>query len=1023
MTLLVTLAGSLLVLALAPVAAEAATFGIEKFFSGTCGEAYPECAQEGTAPYLEPKKPSKEESEREGYTQAAGRVPYGITDFQVNSEGTYPNKKPIGILTHLRTDVAPGFATAPAAVPACSLEEFGTEEQAGSGLYKPPTCKPETVIGEQKATVYVKDEGVEKDVAVTGTVYNLVQKPGQASLFGVAIELPESVVKEELSSLTGVSAPTIPVPAAGELAHTLIEGGVEYGKEAKGTNEGDYHDWFEVNVSPSLPILRSRLLFNGHSGDGAFLTNATECPGHTTTTLTLESKEGATDRQSYTPPISLSGCEKIPFEPKFRLSPETAQPDQPDGITTEVEVPHNPKVEIDNSDVRTGTVSLPEGMTLNPSAAHGLGVCTAAQANLHTAGLGNACPADSVLGTDTLETPNLPAGSLTGDVYLGGPESGPITGPPFTIYIEAQSPRYGVAVRVQGSVTPNPVTGRVSATFDENPEQPLGNLILQFKTGALAPVANPLACGAATSNGSFTGFSGGSALSALESFGVACSGTPPFSLSQSTGNAPPTAGAASAYTLNIARADGQQFLSQVKTVLPEGLVGLIPTVTRCGEAQANSGECPAASKIGVVAVEAGAGPMPYAFSGNVYLTGPYDGAPFGLSIVVPTVAGPFNFGNVITRATINVEPYTARVITTATVPTIVQGVPIRLKRLNVEINKPGFLHNPTNCGVLNTESTFSGLVQTGLAAGATQSLSTPFQVGNCSALAFKPSFGSATGAKTSKANGASLETTINMPAGDSNIKSVLVQLPKQLPSRLTTLQKACTEAVFNRNPYSCPSGSFVGGVRANTPTLSAKLKGPAILVSHGGAAFPDLDLLLEGEGIRVILVGNTKISSSGITTTNFASPPDVPVSSITVNLPIGAHSALTANGNVCAASKLVMPTTLTGQNGVVVKQNTAIKVAGCGVQIISHRIAGHKLVLEVKTFAAGRISIKGGKDLKTVSRRLSKARTVTLKIPLSHGGLAALQRRRKLKISVRVAFVPKQKKVGNSAATTAVKFK
>ena len=414
---------------------------------------------------------------------------------------------------------------------------------------------------------------------------------------------------------------------------------------------------------------------------------------------------------------------------------------------------------------------------------------------------------------------------------------------------------------------------------------------------------------------------------------------------------------------------------------------------------------------------AGAGPTPFLFTGGtVYLTGPYNGAPYGLSIVVPAVAGPFSLGNVVTRATINVDPYTARVTVTSVLPTIFKGIPLRLRGVTVAINKQGYLINPTNCSTFATESTVSGFTP-GSSAVATQSLSSPFQVNNCGGLAFKPSFKSKTSAKTSKANGASLETTLNIGAGQTNFKSVMVQLPKQLPSRLTTLQKACPEAVFATNPYSCPSGSFVGGARANTPTLPGKLQGPAIFVSHGGAAFPDLDLVMEANGVRVILVGNTKISN-GITTTTFASPPDVPVSSITVNLPIGAHSAVTANGSLCI-NPLTMPTTMIGQNGFKVTQKTKLTVAGCPVRIAGKKTIGNTAYITVQTYSAGRIS-GSGSNLKTVYRHLGKAeKTATLKVPLSNAGL---RRGRPLRVKLRVGFVPKTKSNGNSASTTTVVF-
>ncbi len=456
----------------------------------------------------------------------------------------------------------------------------------------------------------------------------------------------------------------------------------------------------------------------------------------------------------------------------------------------------------------------------------------------------------------------------------------------------------------------------------------------------------------------------------------------------------------------------------MQTTLPPGLVGAIPSVTLCTEAQANSNTCPATSQIGTASASSGSGPAPFAFNGGtVYMTGPYNGAPYGLAIVIPAVAGPFNLGPAIARAAINVNETTARVTTTAYIPTIVGGIPTRIRNLSVSINKQGFLYNPTNCGPLATESTLTGYTP-GVSGSVTQNISSPFQVGNCSALKFKPAFKASTNGKTSKANGASLTTTLTPVAGQANIKSVKVQLPKALPSRLTTLQKACTEAVFAANPLSCPSGSFVGGATVITPTLPGKMTGPAILVSHGGEAFPDLDLVVQSNGVRVVLVGNTDIKG-GITTTTFASTPDVPVTSVTVNLPIGSHSALAANANLCANS-LVMPTTITGQNGVVVKQNTKISVGNCGVRIVGHKVVGSTAFLTVQTYGAGRISGKGS-GLATVFRRFGSAQSrATLKVPLSGGGRS---RRRPFHVRLRVGFVPKAKGGKASAAFVTVSFR
>jgi hypothetical protein len=1027
-SLLALLVGVLVAVA-APAAAQGA-IGIEKFVAVNCDEGFEKCGEEpGPAtlfgPTGVPKEPSKEEAEKQGYTQAGGHVPFGVTDFKVTTVVTGKplptTEAPTAIVKHLRTDVAPGLATSPSAVPQCSGAEFGEAEALPkSGLFLAPTCSPETEIGKNEVTVYAGESA--GDVPISGKVYNLVQREGLASEFGVALKLPKPLTEAELGAIFKGSNPA--VEKEQYFAHTLIEGNVEWGKEPKGTNEGDYHDYFEVNVSESLPLIRSRLVFKGRVGNGSFITNATSCPGHNTTRLSLTGTEETTVTRPFTTPIGLSGCDKVPFEPSLVVTPGTTAFDQPDEITTDVGIPrHTGATEIDSAQLKTATVTLPEGMTLNPSAAAGLAACTPAQARIHSAEKGVGCPAASELGTVEITVPTLPEKEegtgevpLKGKIYLGGPESGPITGPPYVIYLDAESKRYGVSVRIKGETIPNEATGRVTTVFNENPEQPFTKASLHFGRGALTAIANPLTCGSAVSNATFVPYTTpeGATKAAMSAFTpTGCPNPIPFAPTQSTSNQTTTAGGNTSYTFSLTRPEGHQYLSQVKTTLPAGLVGQIPKATQCTEAQATSNTCPATSQIGTASAISGSGPTPFTFGGGaVYLTGPYHGAPFGLSIVVPAVAGPFNLGPVTTRATINVDPYTARVTTTATLPTIVKGIPTRLRGVTVSINKQGFLLNPTSCSPLATESTITSTF------GATQSLSSPLQLTACNALKFKPAFKAKTSARTSKANGASLETTLNEVPGNANVKSVKVQLPIALPSRLTTLQKACPAATFESNPFHCPGGSFVGGARANTPTLPDKLKGPAILVSHANAAFPDLDLVMEADGVRSILVGNTDIKK-GITTTTFASTPDVPVSSITVNLPIGSHSALTANRNLCR-NKLVMPTTLTGQNGTVVKQNTNIRVANCGVRIVGHKAVGNTLFLTVQTFAPGRVSGKGG-GLATRFRRFGKAqKRATLKVPLSRRGRS---RHKPFKVRVRVGFLPRAKGAPSSAAFVTVRFR
>ncbi len=953
-----------------------ASFGVQEhdFEAGTC--------MTSSCTYA-----SVETDHGEAYTQAAGHPPVGITAFEFNHRNGVLGKEPEGDVKDIRVDLPPGLAGDPQALPQCPISTFEKDE-----------CNPDTQVGTNELTVF---DGV-NDLTISGTVYDLQQPPGVPLDFGIHVAV------EPLVSV-----------------HIYLEGHVSW--------SSDYHEYFEIDNVPRegeilgvkvpLAVLKSKLIFDGRAGQGDFLTLPSACSSTTTSYLEVQSWEGQVSRTQTHTPVGVEGCGAVPFAPTAEIRPETAQSDEPDGVTAEVKIPQHADPEaIDTADIADARVTLPEGLTLDPSAARGLQACTAAEIAIGaTAPV--TCPPASRVGTVAIET-DLPPGSLAGNVYLGSPDGEPIAEPPYTIYLDAESV-YGVSVRLRGLVGPNPATGRLEATFAENPQLPFSDLALTFNGGAQAPLANPLTCGTAQTESIFTAFTGTSALSSTPFATTGCPAPLPFSLAQSTLNSSPDAGAYTSYTIDLNREDGQQYLSQVKTVLPAGLLGAIPSVALCGEPQAGEGTCATASQVGTATVSAGAGPEPYSFSGPVFLTGPYDGAPYGLSIPVPATAGPFDLGSgpcgcVLTRAAITVDPYSARVIATGALPTIVKGVPLRLRSVSVTIDRPDFIFNPTDCGSLATESTLTSTF------GATESPSSPFQVADCGALAFKPSLTASTDAHTSKADGAGLRVNLAQGAHQANIHSVSAQLPPQLVSRLTTLQKACPEATFAADPGSCPAGAKVGEATVATPVLANDLAGPAYLVSHGGAAFPDLDLVLEGGGVRVILVGNTNIAN-GITTSTFASIPDVPVSTFTLSLPMGSNSLLAANGSLCRQT-LAMPTTIAAQNGAQIKQSTGISVSGCParakrrrIRIVARRIIGHTLILKVQTFAPGRLSA-GGRDLRTAVHRLDRASTTTLKVTLTRAGLSALRRHRRLRLLVRVRFVPQRRGRSGSVASTTVTF-
>jgi hypothetical protein len=634
---------------------------------------------------------------------------------------------------------------------------------------------------------------------------------------------------------------------------------------------------------------------------------------------------------------SLTGCELLQFNPSLSVLPDTTRADEPAGTTVELDVPQAIQQfpALVTPELKDTTVTLPSGLSISPSAGDGLEGCSDEQIDLSSASLGS-CPNGSEIGSVKVTTPLLPE-ALEGQVYLGDPNCDPCTtadasdGNMYRIFLQFEGA--GVVVKTEGRIYTNPSTGQLTTTFKNLPQLPVKSVLLHFNSGLRAALATPQACGTFTGTADLTPWSSPITPDATPESqfnvdwngnGEACPAVWPFKPEFEAGTANPNAGQLTPLTVTFNREDREQDFSQIKVATPPGLLGNLSTVPLCGEPQADLGTCSVASQIGEMTVAAGPGSHPYYQKGMVYLTGPYKGAPFGLSIVVPTRAGPFNLGNIVVRATITVNPLTtALTVTTDPLPQIIDGIPLRLRKTNVTINRPGFIFNPTDCAQLHITATVSG------SQGTQTEESAPFAVSGCAGLPFGPKFTVATSGKTSRADGASLDAKLSVPAGaQSNIAKVKVELPKQLPSRLTTLQKACPDTVFDANPAACPADSAIGAVQAVTPILPVKLRGPVYFVSHGGAAFPNLVAVLQGYGVRVDLVGETFISAAGITSSTFTNIPDVPVSSFELFLPEGPDSALAANGNLCK-SKLVMPTSFVAQDGAQLKQNTPIEVTGC----------------------------------------------------------------------------------------------
>jgi hypothetical protein len=777
-------------------------------------------------------------------------------------------------------------------------------------------------------------------------------RPGDA---GLTVTSPNI---EESGEVRAIAVTVWGVPAAhehdAERGFECLAGGGNNGELGRPNPHGGA-ECFGGGLSADIPLK-------------PYLSNPTSC-APLTGSIEVDSWEHPLEwSRAETTVGPVTGCEEIHFDPAIEVAPTTRSAESSSGLDVTEVVPQawSEAFTLATSNLKDTKVVLPEGYTINPSAGNGLVGCTPVEyaAETSSSAPGAGCPPESKLGTVEIETPVL-AEKIAGNVYLAQPYENPFSEPGhpngslLALYVVAKAPDRGVIIKAAGRVEPNPVTGQLTTTFENTPQQPFSHLSLKFRQGAASPLVSPPACGSYTTVAELTPWSApaeprfsSSTLQIEDGVrGGPCppGGTPPLRPTVLAGTESNAASSYSPFYLRIAREDGEQELTGFSTVMPPGLTGNLTGIPFCpdaaieaargrtGQAELTEPSCPAASKVGHTIVEAGVGSVLAQTPGSLYLAGPFHGAPFSLVSITSATVGPFDLGTVVIRFALTINPTTAQVEVSPTgsepIPHIIKGIVTHVRDIRAYLDRPNFIINPTSCERMSIANVITG-------AGADPSnpadqdsvaTSTPFQTADCSSLQFKPDFQVSTSGKTSKADGASLTAKLTVPATlgtESNIREVKVELPKQLPSRLTTLQKACIAAQFDANPAGCPAASVVGHAKAITPILPVPLEGPAYFVSHGGEAFPSLVLVLQGYGVTIDLVGTTFISKAGITSSTFKTVPDAPVGSFELTLPEGRDSALAADGSLCA-SKLVMPTTFLAQNGVEIHQSTKIAVTGC----------------------------------------------------------------------------------------------
>ena len=893
----------------------------------------------------------------------AGSHPFDFT-FSFGLNMSAKERSAGGAMRDVELALPPGLVGDPHAVAQCTRQQFLSTAEGG--------CPPDTAVGVDEAspgTLYTW-----ADFTLMLPVYNMVPPAGVPAEFAFTAFGSTILIDAGVRSGSDYGITTI---ARNVGYHPVFNTITLWGVPGEAI-----HDRERCGVAVSGASTGCGYKVGGGDALRPLLTMPTSCEGPLTTTLTIDSwtkSLGSSSASVVThdatgKPVAMTGCEDLAFSPSLSAAPDTSFADTPAGLTVDVKVPQEGLLVGEGTataNIKDTTVTLPEGVAINPGQAAGLSACGPEEDGLTTPAEeasgqednGPAhCPNASQVGADEIETP-LVSKPLKGSVYVM-----PSDPPHVKLLVTAEGE--GVFVKLVGNVNLDEKTGRLTTTFEKTPELPFTDFKLSFSGGAQAALSTPTQCGTYTTTSDFTPWSSpfeqdvspfSSFVIAAGANGAPCPPDPlPFSPSMIAGSTTDQAGGFTSFSLLLTRPEDQQRIGALQFKTPEGLLGMIGKVPLCPEPQASEGTCSAASQIGHTVVEAGPGPYPLVVPqpgqppAPIYLTGGYKGAPYGLSIVVPLHVGPFTLQTQVVRARIEVNPITTQLtVTTDPLPTIIDGVPADLRAINAVIDRPGFMFNPTGC----EPSSFSGTATSD--QGATAPISSHFQMGSCRSLTFKPDFKVSTSGKTSRKDGASLDAKILYPTGElgdnqassqSNVKMVKVDLPKQLPSRLTTLQKACPSATFEANPAACPEDSRVGAATAITPVLPVTLTGPAYFVSYGGAKFPELVVVLQGYGVTVYLHGETFISKAGITSSTFRNVPDVPITSFELKLPEGPYSALAANGNLCT-TKLKMPTTFTGQNGAVIKQSTPVGVTGC---------PKHKTKKTVKT-KKKHASKKGGK--------------------------------------------------------------
>jgi hypothetical protein len=861
-----------------------------------------------------------------------------------------------GDLRDLHLEMPPGLLENPNVVGQCSAAAFHAPrvspfEASASG----ESCPDDSQVG----TVEVS-AAAEGGATRRFGLFNLAPPPGVPSEIGFApFGEPIVFAAEERPGPDGTYALTLNAVDVPQWinVHALrmtIWGtpwGVSHnGERGNCLNEAEpSFPWAKCSVGP--PSTKPPL---------AYLTMPTTCEGPLWFGARADAWQGPGEVATVAISPQLGGCEGLTFDPLAfgRLTDKKGA--SPTGFNFQL-TNDNSALTVPGSRIPSQTraleLTLPEGATINPSVAAGLGVCTPAQygGEAPTSPPGSGCPSDSKIGDFSVETP-LFAGQLQGAIYLAEPDDPGRPGAenPFdalvAVYLVARLPERGVLIRLAGELHPDPGSGQITARFDSLPELPYTNLQLNFREGQRAPLVTPPNCGTYLTQIQMSPWAGGarqvhlasesSVGSGIEG-GPCPSGTPPFRPAVSAGGLNSNAGSYTPYFVHIKRQDTEQEVTSYSLDLPQGISGKLAGVPLCSDAaiaaaRGRSGveetehpSCPAAGQVGRTLTGYGVGPSLTYAPGRVYLAGPYHGQPLSLVTINAATVGPFDLGTIVIRSAFSVNELTGRLAIDSSgsdpIPHILKGIPLRLRDIRIYIDRPEFTLNPTSCepSQLDSKVTGSG-ANFGVAAGGTSTSSVHFQLLNCGTLGYSPKLGLKMRGGTKINQFPSLQAVVQGRPGDANLKDFVVTMPHSEFLAQQHIRGVCTRVQFAAD--ACPANSIYGSAVAFTPLLDEPLRGNVYLRSSSHAV-PDLVASLYSGSIHLVLDGRIGSKHGGIQT-SFSDLPDEPLTRFVMRLRGGKHGLLVNSANICQ-NPPVATVRAVGQNNRGARFRTVLRAQRC----------------------------------------------------------------------------------------------